>query len=128
MDEIDHTDPSFTPPWLAETPRIIAPSLPSQYELESERKSSPPVLERRKQLTRVVAGAVGVAWFICLVALGQGALRAVLASLHDEVHELPRREHRVDHVDATSRVERQTGHEVGRVAIASSRVKHFDRR
>ncbi len=126
MDEIDRTDPSFTPPWLAEKPRIIAPSLPSQYELDSERKSSPPVLERRKQLTRVVASAVGVAWFICLVAVGQGALRAVLTSLHDEARAAPRREHRIDHVDTTTRAERKTGHEA-RVAIAQARVEHRHR-
>ena len=120
MDEIDRTDPSFTPPWLAEPPRIIAPSLPSQYELDSERKSSPPVLERRKQLTRVVASAVGVAWFICLVAIGQSAFRAALSSFHPTT-EVPRREHRIDHVEATSRVERAPGHEA-RVAMAQSRA------
>ncbi len=58
--------------------RPIAMSLPSQYELDSERKSSPPVLERRKQLTKLVASAVGVAWFICIVAIGQTALRTLI--------------------------------------------------
>lgn len=79
--ETDNTDPTFTPPWVTDAPRVIATSLPSQYEVESERKSSPPVLERRKRFTRFVASTVGVAWFICLVAVGQSALHAMLSSL-----------------------------------------------
>lgn len=61
--------------------RSLAPSLPSQYELDSIRKSSPPVLARRRQLQKLVASAVGIAWFICLAALGQSALRSLLASV-----------------------------------------------
>ena len=75
--------PTPEPPGIlivpAPTPsRPIAMSLPSQYEVDSERKSSPPVLERRKQLTKFVASAVGVAWFICIVAVGQTALRTLI--------------------------------------------------
>jgi len=58
-------------------PRPVLESLPSQYELDSIRKSSPPVLERRKMLTRYVASVVGVAWLICQVALGESALRSL---------------------------------------------------
>ncbi len=81
VEEIDITERQLTPPVVLEV-RALALSLPSQFEIESERKSSPPVLERRKQLTRFVASAVGVAWFICLMAVGQSALRAMIASLH----------------------------------------------
>ncbi len=95
-EEPDHTEPSGPPvivqvapppeppgilivpaPPPAE-PRVIAMSLPSQFELDSERKSSPPVLERRKQLQKWVASAVGVAWFICIVAMGQTMLRTLI--------------------------------------------------
>lgn len=62
--------------------REIAMSLPSQYELDSERKSSPPVAERRKQLAKYVASAVGVAWFICTCAIGETALRSFIGSMH----------------------------------------------
>jgi hypothetical protein len=62
--------------------REIAMSLPSQYEIDSERKSSPPVAERRKQLAKYVASAVGVAWFICTCAIGETALRSFMASMH----------------------------------------------
>ena len=62
--------------------REIAMSLPSQYELDSERKSSPPVMERRKQLAKYVASAVGVAWFICTCAIGETALRSIIGSMH----------------------------------------------
>jgi hypothetical protein len=82
VDEVDITEKQLTPPALMEVRRAIAFSMPSQYELESERKSSAPIIERRKQLTRVVASAVGVAWFICLMAIGESALRAMIASLH----------------------------------------------
>ena len=58
--------------------RSLAPSLPSEYELDSIRKSSPPIIERRKQLQKYVASAVGVAWFICLLAIGETALRSIL--------------------------------------------------
>jgi hypothetical protein len=80
----DNTEPSPPPVVVVvaapEPPpsRPIVASLPSQYELESERKSSPPVLERRKHLTTLVASTVGVAWFICIVAMGQSAMRAML--------------------------------------------------
>jgi hypothetical protein len=57
-------------------------SLPSQYELESERKSSPPIAQRRKELMKYVASAVGVAWFICTCAIGETALRSLIASMH----------------------------------------------
>jgi len=50
----------------------------TRYELESERKSSAAVVERRKQLTKIVASTVGVAWFICIAAVGETALRALL--------------------------------------------------
>jgi hypothetical protein len=63
-------------------PREIAMSLPSQYEIESERKSSPPVAQRRKELAKYVASAVGVAWFICTCAIGETALRSIIASMH----------------------------------------------
>lgn len=62
--------------------REVQPSLPSQYELDSERKSSPPIAERRKQLAKYVASAVGVAWFICTCAVGETALRSIIASMH----------------------------------------------
>lgn len=58
--------------------RSLAPSLPSEYELDSIRKSSPPIIERRKQLQKYVASAVGVAWFICMLAIGETALRSIL--------------------------------------------------
>ena len=61
--------------------RSIAPSLPSQFELDSIRKSSPPVAARRRELQKLVASAVGIAWFICIAALGQTALRSLLASV-----------------------------------------------
>jgi hypothetical protein len=81
-DLVEDTERQLAPPVVLEVRRMIAMSLPSQFEIDSERKSSPPVLERRKQLTRFVASAVGVAWFICLMAVGQSALRAMIASLH----------------------------------------------
>jgi hypothetical protein len=62
--------------------REIAMSLPSQFEIDSERKSSPPIAERRKELTKYVASAVGVAWFICTCAIGETALRSLIASMH----------------------------------------------
>jgi len=62
--------------------REVQPSLPSQYELDSERKSSPPIAERRKQLAKYVASAVGVAWFICTCAIGETAFRSIIASMH----------------------------------------------
>jgi hypothetical protein len=87
-EEPDDTEPSPPPPppeppgiLIVPAPppsRPVAMSLPSQYELDSERKSSPPVLERRKQLTKFVASAVGVAWFICIVAMGETALRTLI--------------------------------------------------
>ena len=80
-EEADNTEPSG-PPVIIETPRVIAMSLPSQYELDSERKSSPPIAERRKELTKYVASAVGVAWFICTCAIGETALRSIIASMH----------------------------------------------
>ena len=61
--------------------RTIAESLPSDYELDSIRKSSPPVAERRKQFTKLVASAVGVAWVICQIAVVESALRSIVASL-----------------------------------------------
>jgi len=73
--------PSPTPPPTPST-RVVAMSLPSQYELDSERKSSPPVAERRKQLAKYVASAVGVAWFICTCAIGETALRSLIGSMH----------------------------------------------
>jgi hypothetical protein len=73
--------PALPAPALPAT-REIASSLPSQYELDSERKSSPPVAERRKELTKYVASAVGVAWFICTCAIGETALRSIIASMH----------------------------------------------
>jgi len=78
----DNTEPA-PPPFVVAAPepppsRPVVTSLPSQYELESERKSSPPVLERRKHLTTLVASTVGVAWFICIVAMGQSALRTLI--------------------------------------------------
>jgi hypothetical protein len=87
----DHTEPSGppvlpgiligpTPP--PPPPRLVALSLPSQYEIDSERKSSPPIAERRKTLTKYVASAVGVAWFICTCAIGETALRSIIASMH----------------------------------------------
>ena len=63
-------------------PREIAMSHPSEYELESRRKSSPPVAVRRKELTKYVASAVGVAWFICTCAIGETALRSFIDSMH----------------------------------------------
>ena len=71
--------PVFEPPRPAM--RSLATSL-SDFERDSIRKSSPPVLERRKQLQKLVATAVGVAWFICIVAIGQMGLRSIIASLH----------------------------------------------
>ena len=62
--------------------REVAMSLPSQYEIDSERKSSPPIAQRRKELTKYVASAVGVAWFICTCAIGETALRSFIASMH----------------------------------------------
>ena len=82
------------PVWLAPPPvpspvleaprppmRSLATSL-SDFERDSIRKSSPPVVERRKQLQKLVATAVGVAWFICIVAIGQMGLRSIIASIH----------------------------------------------
>ena len=71
--------PAPPPPIAA---REIAMSLPSQYELDSERKSSPPIAERRKELAKYVASAVGVAWFICTCAIGETALRSIIGSMH----------------------------------------------
>jgi hypothetical protein len=79
--EDDNTEPSGPPVVIAEALRPIAQSLPSQYELDSERKSSPPVLARRKELTKYVASAVGVAWFICTCAIGETALRSFIDSM-----------------------------------------------
>ena len=62
--------------------RDVAMSLPSQFELDSERKSSPPVAQRRKELAKYVASAVGVAWFICTCAIGETALRSIIGSMH----------------------------------------------
>jgi len=62
--------------------REAAMSLPSQYELDSERKSSPPMEMRRKELAKYVASAVGVAWFICTCAIGESALRSIIGSMH----------------------------------------------
>ncbi len=84
-EDVDITEPSGPPVIITDlavapepTPsRPIVLSLPSQYELDSERKSSPPVLERRKHFTKIVASCVGVAWFICIVAVGQTAMRSV---------------------------------------------------
>ena len=70
------------PPPPSQPPREIAMSLPSQFELDSERKSSPPVEMRRKELAKYVASAVGVAWFICTCAIGETALRSLIASMH----------------------------------------------
>ncbi len=85
----DNTEPSGPPVLpgilIGPTPvamREIAMSLPSQYEVDSERKSSPPMAERRKELTKYVASAVGVAWFICTCAIGESALRSIMASMH----------------------------------------------
>lgn len=84
-EDADNTEPSGPPVVIEAAPiptpspsRPVAMSLPSRYEVDSERKSSPPVLERRKQLTKFVASAVGVAWFICIVAVGQTALRTLI--------------------------------------------------
>ena len=82
VEEIDITEKQLTPPAVIEVRRAIAMSLPSQFEIDSERKSSPPVVERRMKLTRFVASAVGVAWFICLMAVGQSALRAMIGLVH----------------------------------------------
>lgn len=86
--------PLPAPVWLAPAPapppvleasrppmRSLATSL-SDFERDSIRKSSPPVVERRKQLQKLVATAVGVAWFICIVAIGQMGLRSIIASIH----------------------------------------------
>ena len=66
------------PPPPTPTPivRARAPSL-TDYQRDSERKSSPPVAARRKELRTWVASAVGVAWFICICAVGESALRAL---------------------------------------------------
>jgi hypothetical protein len=85
----DNTEPSGPPVLpgilIGPTPtplRVVALSLPSPYEIDSERKSSPPMAERRKALTKYVASAVGVAWFICTCAIGETALRSIIASMH----------------------------------------------
>lgn len=93
-EEVDHTEPSGPPIVIVMPSRPIAMSLPSPYELESERKSSPPVLERRKQLTTFVASAIGVAWFICLFAVGQSALRSVISSVGGDAKADVRTAHR----------------------------------
>jgi len=96
-DEVDITEPSGPPVLLIDptpAPRPMVESLPSQYELESRRKSSPPVLARRKQLTKLVMGAVGVAWFICLCAIGETALRWVITSASGDTHADVRSAHR----------------------------------
>jgi hypothetical protein len=83
-EEIDNTEPSLAPPMMAPEPtpsRPVSLSLPSAYELESERKSSPPVIARRKELQTYVASFVGVAWFICTFAVGQTALRSLIVSV-----------------------------------------------
>ena len=82
VEEPDNTEPSPPPVVVSAPPRPIAASLPSEYELESRRKSSPPVAERRRELTKYVASAVGVAWFICTCAIGETALRSLIASMH----------------------------------------------
>ena len=51
------------------------------YERESQRKLSEPIVARRKELTTWVASAVGVAWFFCLFAIGQTALRSMIVVL-----------------------------------------------
>jgi hypothetical protein len=70
------------PPPPTPSKREVVMSLPSQYELDSERKSSPPIAERRKLLATYVATAVGVAWFICTCAVGETAARSFIASMH----------------------------------------------
>jgi hypothetical protein len=80
FEEVDITERTFRPPVM--DPVIEIPPEPiSAYELDSERKSSPPVLARRKELQTYVASFVGVAWFICLFAVGQTALRSLIASV-----------------------------------------------
>jgi hypothetical protein len=79
--------PTLTPPPAPTltplpAPRVVAMSLPSEYELDSQRKSSPPVAMRRKELAKYVASAVGVAWFICTCAIGETAFRSLIGSLH----------------------------------------------
>jgi hypothetical protein len=78
-EEADITQPS-PPPIMDFVPRPTLPSI-SEYELESQRKSSPPVLARRKELTTYVASLVGVAWFICVFAVGQTALRSMIVAI-----------------------------------------------
>ena len=74
--------PALPMPPPSQPPREIAMSLPSQFEIDSERKSSPPMELRRKQLAKYVASAVGVAWFICTCAIGETALRSIIDSMH----------------------------------------------
>ena len=96
LEVFDVTEPSRPLVMLldAPPPREPTASLPSEYELESERKSSPPVLARRKELRTVVASTVGVAWFICLFAIGQTALRSVVLSVTSDAHGDVRSAHR----------------------------------
>jgi len=95
-DEPDITEPSRPPVMeLAEPPpRLAEPSISSEWELESARKSSPPVIARRKEMRTYVASAVGVAWFICLFAVGQTALRSVVVSVMGDAHADVRSAHR----------------------------------
>ncbi len=81
-EQVPPPSPAPPPAVVAARPRFrsLAESLPSDYERDSRRKSSPPVLARRKRLTRVVVGAVGVAWFICLLAVSRTAVGWVVAS------------------------------------------------
>ena len=80
-DDIDITQQSPPP---AGCSRPVQPSLPSEYEELDPASASRahPSLERRKALQTYVASAVSVAWFICLVAIGQTALRSLIVSLH----------------------------------------------
>jgi hypothetical protein len=81
MDEdVDITEPSGPPVMIEVVRRATMPSL-SEFERDTQRKSSPPVVARRKELTTYVASAVGVAWFICLFAVGQSALRSMIVSM-----------------------------------------------
>lgn len=80
--DIEITYPS-PPPAMCEqldAMRIPVPSI-SEYELESRRKASPTVAARRKELTTYVASLVGVAWFLCIFAIGQSALHEVLSTM-----------------------------------------------
>ena len=75
-DEADITQPS-PPPVMEGFTRGTLPSL-TAYERESQRKLSPEVEERRKDLSRWVAGVVGVAWIVCQLAMEETLVRALL--------------------------------------------------